>query len=526
MRQCFFSFGISICLLGLVNSGSAYAVYDSKKPEKSHSAHAKSKVNNGSKSEGCLCGTDHRDPTVSKKTIVRQEIHADTMQPQISGPVYLPRQGYQYFPYDLEVPGQSFVSTGPYIGVPLQYAGNNLIINTPSINQDVALLDLRKNINARMCALGLNPESQHSHLLLSGVVEGQVNYANRSSGSNSSDIDLTSAAIDAYILGPSTWTSGLISLAYDNSIGANEGSLNTQSRTQNSRVYITKAFVVVGNFSVSPVYFTIGQMYVPFGVYSTNMVSSPLTKLLARTQARAVLLGLQQQAPNAFYGSIYAYKGDSHTGTTRGLNGGGINAGVKFDDCRDHISGNVGVGIIANIADSQGMQNTGNGDVVAGVPVTFGGFGGALNTGNEKIQHRVPAGNIHGLLSIGKSIDLLAEYVAATKPFSSQDLTMNGHSARPQALALEATYTFQCIVQPTSIAAGYGMTKDALALGLPSKRWSLVLNTSFWRNTLQSIELRHDINYGNNNTSSGSLIPGPTPGGSDNLVTAQFDIYF
>lgn len=450
----------------------------------------------------------------------------------ISGPEYLPEAGLQYLPIDIDVPGQSFVSTGPYIGVPLQFAGNNLIINNPSINQDVALLNLRKNINKRLCALGLNPETEKSHLLLSGIIEGQAFYKATGGGKPSSDIDLTSAGIDAYVLTPSSWVSGLMSLRYDNANGAPEGTFANFSREQNSRVFIDKAFIVVGDFCKCPLYFTIGQMYVPFGLYSTSMISSPLTKALFRTQERAVLVGYQGQCENAFYASAFIFRGDSFVGSTPRIDNGGFNFGYKFK-CGDYFSGNVGASAIANVADSQGMQNNGFSVVPFPLPIPpspplfFTGFGGVSNSGSEHLSHMVPGGDIRGLISIGKSIDLLAEYITAINRFSTSDATYNGHGARPQALNAEAAYTFQGTEKPVAVAIGYGFTKDALAFALPAQRYSAALNTSIWRNTLQSLEFRHDVNYPASATSTGSGLPGPTASGQrDNVLTAQFDIYF
>lgn len=447
------------------------------------------------------------------------------------GPTDLPSRGLDYFPIDLDVPGQSFVSTGPYIGVPLEYSGSNLIINNPSVNQDVALLKVRKNINKRMCQLGLNPESQRSHLLLSGVVEAEAGYRKPEKGKSSSDIDLTSVGLDGYILGPSTWTSALFALNYDNLSGATDGALRTDARNENSRVFVNKAFIVLGDFSRSPFYASFGQMFVPFGVYSTSMISSPLTKLLARIKARAITLGFDEQCPNGWFGSLFVFRGDSYTGSGNHINNGGANLGYHFELGKDCFSGKVGGSFIANLADSQGLQYTGNGSYIFSggviVPTSFDGFGGLKGTGSEKLAHRVPAFSAYTSLSIGKGIDVIGEYISATRTFSPADLTMNSHGARPQALNAEIAYTFQGIEKPTSLSLGYGMTKDALAIGLPARRVAATLNTSLWKSTLQSLELRHDINYASSDYSSGSGIPGPNgKGGSDNAVLLQFDIYF
>jgi len=475
----------------------------------------------------------HKTPSPVKSTkpapLVPQVVNSG---PIINAPPYnLPQTGMRYLPIDLDTPGQSFVSTGPYLGVPLEYSGSNLIINNPAINEDVSLLKLRKNINRRLEEAGIVHPEDRGHLLLSGLAEAQANYKNKGVGGNSSDIDLTSAKLDAYILGPSSWTSGLITFAYENDIGSTSGVITSKHRVSNSRVFIDKAFITVGDFTKSPYYGTIGQMYVPFGTYSTNLVTSPMTKTMARTKARALLLGYQGQGADAMYASGYVFKGDSYVGNSKKINTGGLNVGYRFK--REGYNSDIGAGVINNIADSIGMQRTEN-DV--GSTPLFGGFGSTVSRcggagtalcGSEQLVHRVPAYDVHALLGLGQHWNLLGEYVRSSTQFNPNDLSFNGRGAQPQALNTELAYTFTAFDHPTSFVGGYGMTQDALALGLPAKRYSLVLNTSFWRDTLQSLELRHDIDYSGNVVSSGSGVSGPTGSGrSDNVITAQFDIYF
>jgi hypothetical protein len=425
-------------------------------------------------------------------------------------------------PLDVDVPGQSFVSSGPYIGVPLAFSGSNLIINSPNINEDVALLNIRKAVRQRLNMLGRPQEADHAHLLLSGIVEAQAIYADPGQGPSTGDIDLTDVELDGYVLGPSSWTSALFAMTYDNNLGSREGAFGSNARVHNSRLFVSKAFIVIGDFSQSPIYGSIGQMYVPFGTYSTNMVSSPLTRTLGRIHERALLVGFQQQGTTAAYGAAYIFRGDSYTGATNRLDNGGVNLGYRF--VTDKVSGNFGFGAVANLADSGGMQLTGNADPY------WGGFGATNEYGNERISHFVPALNLRGLLSLGSHIDLLAEYIGAVKSFAFTDLTYNSHGARPQAFTVEGAYSFTLFDRPASVALGYGKSYNALGLGLALQRFSAVYNTSWWKDTLQSLEFRHDQNYAESATSTGSgtnitqVLAGT--GKPDNTATAQFDIYF
>ncbi len=418
-------------------------------------------------------------------------------------------QDQTYLPFDLDVPGRAFVSTGPYVGVQYQFAGTDLIVQSPSVNTDVQLLNIRKSIITQLNSLGTPPS--HSHVLLSGIIEAQAGYIDPNGGPSRTDIDVTNVSLDTTIFGPSDWLLGFVELSYDNSSPLDNGIFTSSSnfRAGNSRVYVNKAFITIGDFACSPFYGTIGQYYVPFGTYSSVMISDPLTKLLARTKARALELGFQQQTPNAFYGAVYIFRGDSHAHSVPKVSNGGINLGFRFD--AGFFKGDVGGGVIANLTDSVGMQL------------------GANFQNAEQLVHRVPAYNARGSFQLGTHINLIGEFVTASTQYNPNNMSFNNHGAKPWAFDTEATYSF-CILddKPSSIGIGYAKTKEALALGIPLTRTSLVLNTSLLRNTLQSLEFRHDRRYARSDVATAEGLSGPVSETRkyDNAVTAQFDYYF
>jgi len=447
---------------------------------------------------------------------------------ELSNDELLTQSYLQNIPMDMDNPGRSFVAIGPYVNVPIQFSGSQLIVNDPKINTDVALLKLRKAAHEGMVAKGLHTESEthHSHLLLSGILEGQAQYiksgqqgGNLGSGKNgsSSNVDLSTAELDGFLLSPSPWVSGFFAFSYSN------GSYPamTNSRVLNSRIFLNNAFIMLGDFTQSPVYGTVGQMFVPFGTYSSVFVTSPLTKTLGRTKARAALIGYQGQTENTFYTALYAFKGDSHASATSRIDNGGVNVGIKFNCPHPDINGDIGAGYIANIADSVGMQNT-------GLQPMFNGFAGPVPYGLEKIVHRVPALNLRGIVTIHDHINVIGEYIGATTSFNPNDLSFNAGGAKPWSLNAEASYSFEVLSKPTSVGVGYSQAKEALGIGLPEKRMGVVVNTTIWHNTIQSLEFHHDINYAGSKVATGSAVASPIQGMGtyDNVVTLQFDLFF
>lgn len=419
-----------------------------------------------------------------------------------------------FLPFDLDVPGQAFVSTGPYVGVPISFAGSNLVINSPSVNTDTQLLGIRKSIMGHLDGMGgpVVRNKDHSHLLLSGVVEGVASYNNNGGAPSTSDIDVGNVSLDAFFIGPTDWLLGFVELSYDGAAASGSPYVSTNSyRASNSRVFVNKAFITVGDFQKTPFYGSLGQMYVPFGRYSSANVSSPLTKSVGRTKARTLVLGFKQQTENKFYGAAYIFRGDSHAQSVSKVNNGGLNLAYAFKSGSVHAD--LGAGVIANIADSDGMQNA-------------NGF--ATTAATEQLVHRVTGYNLRALFGFGSNWDFIAEYVGAAKSFAMTDMGYQGRGAKPYATDVEAIYSFDAFGRPNSVGLSYSQSHEALALGLPLSRTALTFNTSVWRNTLQSLEFRRDIEYAASVTANGAGGTASTAqnGKADYAVTAQFDYYF
>lgn len=422
--------------------------------------------------------------------------------------------------------GGTPVVTSPYLGIDSQYNGGDLITILPYVNEDLGLLDQRQTLAQTYAKEGL-PAPDHPFLELSGQIQALA-YAQRAGGNRTtSDIDVSGAELDTAI-GFNSWITGLMAFLYDNtppSIEGGQGAVGT-----NSRIFLDRGFITIGNLEKTPVYATMGQVIVPFGVYSSNMIDNPFTMDMGRTKARAVELGYDQVVgPQEFKGAVYVFKGPTNTNDdTSTINNWGVNADYTYT--QDKWNGDLGAGYLGNIADSNSAQGAGGFQNTAAPSSGFNGFGAnPPNSGSEILVHRVPGIDVHGDLGIG-NFSLVAEGVTAAQQFSPSDLSYNGGGAEPAALNAELAYKIPCIVKPTTVAIGFEQTKDALALWFPRQRYLAELNTSFWKDTIQSFEIRHDINYGESATASGQGVAVTTSGlglgHTTNAALAQFTAYF
>ncbi|ARB92689.1 LbtU family siderophore porin [Legionella longbeachae] len=402
------------------------------------------------------------------------------------------------------------VVASPYLGDRPAFDGSDYIVNISSINRDIRLMQQRRKLYRAYKTIGY-PIPERPIIAISGKAEPVGMMNSDYVGGTNVDLTLGSSEVDvAAALNQNV--EAYIAIAYDSNPP------DVGPRINNSAFNLNMGFVNVGNLDKTPFYFTAGQLYVPFGRYSSAMISAPLTLNLARTKTRPFILGYKSQEDSGPFVATYIYRSD----TTLGRAGvGGANAGYSFS--LSEIRGEVGASYISSIDDAAGMQNT------AANPGTFGGFGSLLN-GNEAVR-KTQAVDVYGNMGYDR-FNFAAEWVGTTQAFRAQDLSFNGRGAKPQALQTEIDMTFRAFNRPSSIGVGYQWTKDALALNLPQHRFIGVFNISIWKDTVESIEYRHEIDYSANDFANGAAPPGlvnaPTlgTGGTADTVSAQIGVYF
>lgn len=421
---------------------------------------------------------------------------------------------------DLANIGGTAVITAPFIHSGRQFSGSDLIVNYSTIKKNVAILQQNENFEDEMAAMGLVMPN-FPLLELSGNIEALGQNISGNNPVAHSDLNLSNAELDMQAR-ISNWVSGFMSFVYSS------GQSGGGSRVSNSNVFLDNGFITIGNFNKSGFYGTVGQLYVPFGSFSTNDISNPFNKTLFRTKGRPVVLGYNSSAPTGLDASIYGGKGAARSGTDdSNLVNGDINNSSSLTefgaDTVYHFmlgGANIGLGasVINNVSDSGGMQFT---DLPSD---EFSGFG--VSQQNEVLKHTVPGVDFRTDISAGPFV-LLGEYTTATQAFSSEDLTYNGHGAQPAAFHTEGDYKFSFYNRPSTVTLAYDQSSEALALGVPQRGYTLSASTSIFRNTLLSLELHHYINYSEDATGSGNL--GPVfnlGGGSSNGILAQLDAYF
>lgn len=211
----------------------------------------------------------------------------------------------------------------------------------------------------------------------------------------------------------------------------------------------------------SPVSLSLGQMYVPFGAFDSNMVSDPLTLELGETRESAIQINYEM---NSLSTSFYLFNGDIEEGADDDeVTKFGFSVGFENDTVA------AGVDYISSISDTDAVQ-----DFLAPGPVVEG----------------VAGLSAHATVSMG-TMSVIFEYVAAMDNYNVADMAFKGQGAEPSAMNLE----FAMDLDGSTIAVGYQSAEEALAMGAPETRTMIAYSTELYESTSLGVEYMSASDY-------------------------------
>ena len=222
--------------------------------------------------------------------------------------------------------------------------------------------------------------------------------------------------------------------------------------------------IVNENFSA-----TLGKVYVPFGVFVSNMVSDPLTLELGETNESVILLDFSLADT---YGSVYLFNGDSTriTDTDDNEISYGLNVGFNHNEIL-----NANLGYISNMAETDALQEL---------------EGGAL--GIPGLVKDDVAGMSFSASFIVSHLKVIVEHVQALDDFVAGDFDgLVGADTSPSATYLEfAIKNYEIIY-----AVAYNKTEDALLLELPEEAISAAITFPLINGAYMAIEYAQASDY-------------------------------
>jgi len=296
-------------------------------------------------------------------------------------------------------------------------------------------------------------ESGSERVAITGTVELEL-----SSGGGASDIRLATAELD-------------VTADIAPALGADLVFLWEEDE---GTVELDEGYITIANSEKCPFSLLGGKLVVPFGVYDTYMVQDPLSLELGEVGDTALVLNLAHDS--GLEASVYGFNGDwreAGKDETIATFGAGIGYGLGTDNLAVHLRADW----INNLADAEvlsevmleGMPAAELSDYVAGLALTF-----AIDLG---------------------PVSLLADYVAALDNFQPAELAFNGQGAEPAVLNVEAALGAELFGRKSTLAVGYQVTDECVALGFPESRYLTTARTEVFEAGSLALEYLHDEDY-------------------------------
>ena len=291
-------------------------------------------------------------------------------------------------------------------------------------------------------------ESMTENVTISGLIEVQAGFESYFDDTNTSDIWLETADFEIGFE-PNEWVNGYVYICwYDD----------------DESFDLDEAVVNLGNTDKYPVTLSVGKMYVPFGVFETNMVSDPLTQEFGET--RKVAFKINGEYKNV-YGSVYTFNGDvDEVGEEDKIRCFGANIGYTMET--EKVEMDLGLDYINNIMESFGFQD---------------------NYDDMELQDYADGLSAHAVVSSGP-VKVIGEYVTAMDDIEFTDEKIDA----PKAWNMEVGYNFKALNKDAIVGVSYQGT-DNTPGWLPEKRLMGTAGVNLTDHVGVAVEYRHDEDY-------------------------------
>ena len=317
--------------------------------------------------------------------------------------------------------------------------------------QDRAIVDKERQI-AEMSGL---QDGWFNGVEVGGVIEVEGAYERPYEGDTATDISVATVelGIGAEV---NDWVGGEVVLLYGGEdVGVDAASLAIGPPS--------------GDWSL-----TVGQQYLPFGTFESNMISDPMTLDIGETAQTAITLGI---SAGDFEGSAFGFKGDRSPGGSDHI--GGFGAALGYGLALGDIEVGVSVSYLNDLGDSDGLQEA---------------------IGEE--TSRVPGWSAGVTAGMG-DVTVIAEYLGATDRFQADDIDFSDRGAQPSSWMIEAAYGLSLVDKDVTVAASFQQTHEAVALELPRSRTLIGFSVGLMEQVSLAVEWAHHNDYGVEDGGSG-----------------------
>lgn len=310
--------------------------------------------------------------------------------------------------------------------------------------QDRAIVDKERQIT-RMSGLR---DGWFNAVEIGGVIEIEGVHESPAEGDSTSDLALATAelAVGAEV---NEWAGAEVVLLYDGEeLGVDAATLAIGPPS--------------GEWSL-----TLGQQYLPFGVFESNMISSPLTVDIGEAAETAVAFGFSS---GDFGGAFFGFNGDRNPGGGDDIDGFGAALGYGLALGDNEVGLNVSY--LNDLGDSDGLQEA-----------------------VSEEAGRVPGWAASMIVGMGE-VTVIGEYLAALDRFEEGDIAFADRGAQPSSWMIEAAYALSFAGKDVTVAASFQQTDEAVDLELPRSRTLIGFSVGLMEQLSLAVEWAYDDDYG------------------------------